>query len=105
MIQILQLVPSSETGQILAWVVVEGMMLKIPLNVPRIFYINSTSPIQEELKEELPGKYVNKTLPHGRHSYYLYEVLLVIIFSNNNVVHNHFSCPRGLSFNMYLLYG
>ncbi|KAM5584440.1 DNA polymerase epsilon catalytic subunit A-like [Rosa sericea] len=72
--QILQLVPSSESGQILAWLVVEGMMLKIPLNVPRIFYINSTSPIKEELKEELPGKYVNKTLPHGRHSYYLYEV-------------------------------
>ncbi|XP_050369951.1 DNA polymerase epsilon catalytic subunit A-like [Argentina anserina] len=72
--QILQLVSSSESGQILAWVVVEGMMLKIPLNVKRNFYINSTSPVKEELKEDLPGKYVNKTLPHGRHSYYLYEV-------------------------------
>ena len=45
-------------------------MHKIPVSVPRIFYLNSRSPINEEFI----GKRVNKTLPHGRHSYNLYEV-------------------------------
>lgn len=103
MIQILQLVPSSESGQILAWLVVEGMMLKIPLDVPRVFYINSTAPIKQELKEEFPGKYVNKTLPHGKHSYYLYEVLLVLMFSSNNMIYDQYSFMRGFGFNMNLI--
>ncbi|TKY67092.1 DNA polymerase epsilon catalytic subunit A [Spatholobus suberectus] len=68
--QIIQLVPSSQIGQFFAWVVVDGSMHKIPVFVPRVFYLNSRSPITEEFM----GKRVNKTLPHGRHSYNLYEV-------------------------------
>ncbi|XP_020214340.1 DNA polymerase epsilon catalytic subunit A isoform X3 [Cajanus cajan] len=68
--QIIQLVPSSLIGQFFAWVVVDGSMHKIPISVPRVFYLNSRSPITEEFV----GKRVNKTLPHGRHSYNLYEV-------------------------------
>ncbi|ESW04397.1 hypothetical protein PHAVU_011G091900 [Phaseolus vulgaris] len=68
--QIIQLVPSSLIGQFFAWVVVDGSMHKIPVSVPRVFYLNSRSPINEEFI----GKRVNKTLPHGRHSYNLYEV-------------------------------
>jgi hypothetical protein len=72
-IQIIQLVHSSQVGQFFAWVVVDGIMLKIPISVPRVFYLNSRSQ-----NEECSGKRVNKTLPHGRHSYNLYEVLVVL---------------------------
>ncbi|KAE8646908.1 DNA polymerase epsilon catalytic subunit A isoform X1 [Cucumis sativus] len=69
--QILQLVHSPQSGQYFAWAVVEGVMLKIPINVPRVFYLNSKAPITDEFV----GRRVNKTLPHGRHSYNLYEVV------------------------------
>ncbi|RZB74984.1 DNA polymerase epsilon catalytic subunit A-like [Glycine soja] len=68
--QIIQLVPSSLIGQFFAWVVVDGSMHKIHVSVPRVFYLNSRSAITEGFM----GKRVNKTLPHGRHSYNLYEV-------------------------------
>ncbi|XP_058215283.1 DNA polymerase epsilon catalytic subunit A-like isoform X2 [Rhododendron vialii] len=68
--QIVQIVPSSQHGQYFAWVVVEGVMRKIPIVVPRVFYLNSKAPITEEF----PGRRVNKILPHGRHSYNLIEV-------------------------------
>ena len=54
-------------------------MLKIPVTVPRVFYINSKAP----LEEKFPGRRANKILPHGRHSYNLYEVLLVFLLFNN----------------------
>ncbi|WVZ02207.1 hypothetical protein V8G54_023013 [Vigna mungo] len=68
--QIIQLVPSSLIGQFFAWVVVDGSMHKIPVSVPRVFYLNSRSPISEEFM----GKRVNKNLPHGRLNYNLYEI-------------------------------
>ncbi|RDX72004.1 DNA polymerase epsilon catalytic subunit A, partial [Mucuna pruriens] len=68
--QIIQLVPSPLIGQFFAWVVIDGSMHKIPVSVPRVFYLNSRSPITEEFM----GKRINKTLPRGRHSYNLYEV-------------------------------
>ncbi|KAG7653527.1 DNA polymerase epsilon catalytic subunit A C-terminal [Arabidopsis suecica] len=68
--QIIQLVPSPQSGQFFAWVVVEGLMLKIPLTIPRVFYINSKVPIAEYFQ----GKSVNKILPHGRPCYSLTEV-------------------------------
>ncbi|KAF7120543.1 hypothetical protein RHSIM_Rhsim13G0107600 [Rhododendron simsii] len=68
--QIVQIVPSSQHGQYFAWVVVEGVMRKIRIVVPRVFYLNSKAPITEEF----PGRRVNKILPHGRHSYNLIEV-------------------------------
>lgn len=70
--QIIQLVSTSVHGKFFAWVVAEGMMLKIPVIVPRVFYLNSKAPITEEF----PGRRVNKTLPHGRQSYNLIEVIL-----------------------------
>ncbi|GAB2274640.1 DNA polymerase epsilon catalytic subunit A [Dionaea muscipula] len=69
--EIIQLVPSSQPGLFNAWAVVEGVMCKIPLTVPRVFYLNSKAPITEEF----PGRRVNKILPHGRHSYNLIEVI------------------------------
>ncbi|CAK7329328.1 unnamed protein product [Dovyalis caffra] len=70
--QIIQLLPSSRCGQYFAWVVVEGIMLKIPITIPRVFYLNS----KETMMENFPGRRVNKTLPHGRHSYNLVEVVI-----------------------------
>ncbi|KAJ6368932.1 hypothetical protein OIU78_001326 [Salix suchowensis] len=70
--QIIQLLPSSRCGQFFAWVVVEGIMLKIPITIPRAFYLNSKAPAMENF----PGRHVNKTLPHGRPSYNLVEVII-----------------------------
>ncbi|KAK4492254.1 hypothetical protein RD792_003057 [Penstemon davidsonii] len=70
--QIIQIVPSSEHGQFFAWVVVEGTMCKIPILVPRLFYLNSKAPVTEEF----PGRRVNKILPHGRQGYNLIEVVI-----------------------------
>ncbi|KAH7542023.1 hypothetical protein FEM48_Zijuj02G0029500 [Ziziphus jujuba var. spinosa] len=70
--QIIQFVPTSQSGQFFAWVVVEGIMLKIPLTVPRVFYLNSKAP----LEEKFPGKSANKILPHGRQAYNLYEAII-----------------------------
>ncbi|KAI7983738.1 DNA polymerase epsilon catalytic subunit A [Camellia lanceoleosa] len=70
--QIIQLVSSLQHGQLFAWAVVEGVMRKIPIKVPRVFYLNSKAPITEEF----PGRRVNKILPHGRHTYNLIEVII-----------------------------
>ncbi|XP_023756876.1 DNA polymerase epsilon catalytic subunit A [Lactuca sativa] len=70
--QIIQLVPSSELGQFFAWAVVDGMMHKIGIKVPRVFYLNSKAPVTEDF----PGRRVNKILPHGHHSHNLIEVIV-----------------------------
>ncbi|KAF3780559.1 DNA polymerase epsilon catalytic subunit A [Nymphaea thermarum] len=70
--QIIQFVPSPDLGNFFAWVVVEDIMFKVPLNVPRVFYLNTRAPITEEF----PGKRVNKTLPHARPSFNLIEVVV-----------------------------
>ncbi|KAG6779745.1 hypothetical protein POTOM_016140 [Populus tomentosa] len=70
--QIIQLLPSSRCGQFFAWVVVDGIMLKIPITIPRAFYLNSKAPVMENF----PGRRVTKTLPHGRPSYNLVEVIV-----------------------------
>lgn len=72
MVQIIQLVPGSKSGEFYAWVLVEAVLLKVPITVPRVFYLNSKAP----LTEEFPGKSVSKVLPHGKRSYSLIEVWL-----------------------------
>ncbi|PHT64973.1 hypothetical protein T459_29398, partial [Capsicum annuum] len=71
-LQIVQLEPTSQHGQFFAWVVVGGVMHNISVTTPRVFYLNSKTPITEEF----PGRRVNKILPHGRHSYNLIEVTI-----------------------------
>lgn len=71
--QIIQLIPSSQLGRFFAWVVVEGIMLKVPINVSRVFYLNSKAPITEEF----PGRRVNKILPRSRLTINLIEVHLM----------------------------
>lgn len=70
LLQIIQIEPTSQHGRFSAWVVVEGVMRKIPITVPRVFYLNSKAPVTEDF----PGRRVNKILPHGHHSYNLIEV-------------------------------
>ncbi|KAK9075077.1 hypothetical protein SSX86_003396 [Deinandra increscens subsp. villosa] len=69
--QIIQFIPSSQNGQFFAWVVVDGTMHKVPINVPRVFYINYKAPVTEEF----PGRLVNKNLPHGHNRHNLIEVI------------------------------
>ena len=68
--QIIQLASSTTAGRFFAWVVAEGIMFKIPINVPRVFYLNSKAPVTEEF----PGRRVKKILPHGRPCFNLIEV-------------------------------
>ncbi|KAL8140374.1 hypothetical protein V2J09_006395 [Rumex salicifolius] len=70
--QIIQLISSSQPGNYFAWVVVGGVMLKVPITVPRVFYLNSKATVTEEF----PGRRVNKILPHGRRNYNLFEVMI-----------------------------
>lgn len=71
-IQVLQLVPSTQLGQYWAWIVSEGIMLKVPITVPRAFYLNTKAP----LHEEFPGRRVNKILPHSQPCFSLIEVII-----------------------------
>lgn len=68
--QIIQLVPSGHLGCLSAWVIANGVMFKVPINVPRLFYINSRGCVPEEF----PGRRVKKILPHSRPKYNLLEV-------------------------------
>eukprot|EP01018_Ginkgo_biloba_P017404 Gb_06608 [translate_table: standard] len=70
--QILQLVTSQKPGEFFAWVMAGGNMFKVPIKVPRVFYINTKAPITEEF----PGKRVTRILPHGRTSFNLIEVVV-----------------------------
>ncbi|XP_047319798.1 DNA polymerase epsilon catalytic subunit A-like isoform X2 [Impatiens glandulifera] len=70
--QVIQLVPSGQPSHFFAWVVVEGIMHKIPIEVPRVFYVNSKVPITDGF----PGRCVNKVLPHGHKNYNLIEVTI-----------------------------
>ncbi|XP_062219147.1 DNA polymerase epsilon catalytic subunit A-like [Phragmites australis] len=69
--QIIQLASSTIPGRFFAWVVTEGIMFKVPINVPRVFYLNSKAPVTEEF----PGRRVKKILPHGRPCFNLIEVV------------------------------
>ncbi|KAJ0973453.1 hypothetical protein J5N97_021412 [Dioscorea zingiberensis] len=53
-------------------VVADGSMFKVPIKVPRVFYLNSKAPITDEF----PGRSVNKILPHNRPSFNLIEVAI-----------------------------
>ncbi|XP_042374345.1 DNA polymerase epsilon catalytic subunit A-like [Zingiber officinale] len=70
--QIVQLVPGLQPGHFYAWIVVNGIMHKIPLKIPRVFYLNSKAPITEDF----PGRRVKKILPHGKPNYNLIEVVI-----------------------------
>lgn len=70
--QVIQLVSSTKPGRFLAWIVVDGVMLKINLDVPRSFFLNSKAPVTEEF----PGRRVNKILPHSRPTFNLIEVVI-----------------------------
>eukprot|EP00250_Pteridium_aquilinum_P003833 c14110_g1_i1 orf=789-5363(-) len=69
--QILQLASSREPGEFIAWVMAGGDMFKVPLKVPRHFFINTKA----SLADEHPGKRVSRVLPHGRPSFNLIEVV------------------------------
>lgn len=69
-IQILHLAPAQRLGEFTAWVLADGNMLKVPLQVPRVFYLNT----QASNTEEYPGVRVSRILPHGRPVFNLIEV-------------------------------
>ncbi|EHA8586834.1 hypothetical protein COCNU_scaffold001050G000020 [Cocos nucifera] len=70
--QIIQVVPSTQPGHFFAWVVADGIMQKVPIDVPRVFYLNTKAPVTEEF----PGRRVRKILPHSRSSFNLIEVVI-----------------------------
>ncbi|PIA25173.1 hypothetical protein AQUCO_12300009v1 [Aquilegia coerulea] len=78
----IQLVPSTQVGYFFAWVVVDRAMLKVPVHVPRVLYLNSKAPITEEF----PRKHVNKILTHGNPNFNLIEVHLIYSHRNSTAV-------------------
>ncbi|KAH7671411.1 DNA polymerase epsilon subunit 1 protein [Dioscorea alata] len=70
--QIIQILSSTQPGCYFAWVVADGSMFKVPIKVPRVFYLNSKAPITEEF----PGRLVNKILPHSKPNFNLIEVAI-----------------------------
>ncbi|XP_026665327.2 DNA polymerase epsilon catalytic subunit A isoform X2 [Phoenix dactylifera] len=70
--QIIQLNPSTQPGRFFAWVVADGIMQKVPIDVPRVFYLNTKAPDTEEF----PGRHVKKILPHSRPNFNLIEVVI-----------------------------
>ncbi len=72
--QILHLAPSQRPGEFSAWVLSDGNMYKVPVQVPRVFYLNTRAPNTEEY----PGARVNRVLPHGRQSFNLIEVCCTV---------------------------
>lgn len=68
--QILLLALDQRPGEFTAWVLADGDMYKVPLKVPRVFYLNT----QATNTEEYPGVRVTRTLPHGRPVFNLIEV-------------------------------
>ncbi|XP_020258121.1 DNA polymerase epsilon catalytic subunit A-like, partial [Asparagus officinalis] len=70
--QIIQLVSSTHPGRFFAWVIADGIMNKISITVPRVFYLNSKTPVTEEF----PGRRVNKILPHSRPIFNLTEICI-----------------------------
>ncbi|KAJ3675811.1 hypothetical protein LUZ60_004853 [Juncus effusus] len=73
--QIIQIAPSEQIGCFLAWVVADGMMFKVSLNAPRVFYINYKDDNVINQEGFLSGRRVKKTLPHSRPNYNLIEVV------------------------------
>lgn len=70
--QILHLALGQRSGEFTAWVLADGDMYKVPLKVPRVFYLNT----QATNTEEYPGVRVTRTLPHGRPVFNLIEVVV-----------------------------
>ncbi|KAI5066379.1 hypothetical protein GOP47_0019003 [Adiantum capillus-veneris] len=70
--QILQMTTGQEPGEFVAWVMAGGDMFKIPIKVPRQFFINTRA----SLAEGHPGRRVSRILPHARPSFNLIEVVV-----------------------------
>ncbi|CAM6102738.1 unnamed protein product [Calypogeia fissa] len=70
--QVLQLAPSQRPGYFNAWVIADRYMYKVPLKIPRVFYLNTRS----ANKDEYPGVLVSRLLPHQKPSFNLLEVVV-----------------------------
>jgi DNA polymerase epsilon subunit 1 len=75
--QIIQLAQSGTLGQFDAWILANGEMHKVPVVVPRRFYINLTEPdIEADCGRGANRKRVNLNPPQSRPVLNLYEVEL-----------------------------
>ncbi|KAL2635827.1 hypothetical protein R1flu_007306 [Riccia fluitans] len=68
--QLLQLAPTQSAGYFSAWVLVDGEIFKVQIQVPRVFYLNTRAPPGDD-----SGKRVNLTLPHMKPCFNLLEVV------------------------------
>lgn len=77
-LQILHLSHSQKPGEVIAWVLADNDMFKIPLQIPRTFYLNTQAPNSEEY----PGACVTRVLPHGHTVFNLIEVNFKHIYTS-----------------------
>jgi DNA polymerase epsilon subunit 1 len=69
--QILQIAPGRRPGEFTAWIVAGDKMLSVPLTVPRRFYLNKRTPVDDA---DAVGTRVSRTLPHARPSFNLLQI-------------------------------
>jgi DNA polymerase epsilon subunit 1 len=70
--QLIQLVESSTPGRFVMWVLVDGDLHQLSLNIPRMFYVNSRTP--KELENDTTTlRGVSKILPRATPVFNLYE--------------------------------
>lgn len=72
--QVIQLFPTDEFGNYLMWVVVNEELHKIKLVVPRIFYVNQRTPLEDDGSNVY--KKVNRILPRSRPVFNLYQYVI-----------------------------
>lgn len=71
---IASLASTGEPGVYKIWAVINGKMYGIRLNVPRRFYINSSSQESVGVVPGFPGELVKKLPPNGEKAEFLYEI-------------------------------
>lgn len=72
--QVVQLFPSDDFGNFVMWVVVNEELHKIKLVVPRIFYVNQRTPLEEDGGNVY--KKVSRILPRSRSVFNLYQYVI-----------------------------
>eukprot|EP00850_Spirogloea_muscicola_P017955 SM000159S01786 [mRNA] locus=s159:288661:304957:+ [translate_table: standard] len=70
--QVIQVAPGDRPGKYMAWVLVDHDMYKVPLTIPRQIYMNTRG----AGSDDAIGERVNRTLPHGRPTLNLLQVVV-----------------------------
>lgn len=74
--QVVQVTPSDDFGNFVMWVVVNEELHKIKLVVPRIFYVNQRTALEDDGSGGTVYKKVSRILPRSRPVFNLYQYVI-----------------------------